>query len=320
LIKIAFLEKPERLVEIALKKAIKESRGKKPWQKKEEKKIVCFSNYLIKRLETAASRVPSEKKLGSFNYELLKTMESERNLKQMRAHFLAGKKLLSKRKRVALRGVRRASEKAKHFSELAGRSNSILKSMRETFNEFNSLQRKLRELPYIDPNAKTIVLAGYPNAGKTTILKRLTGSKAKVADYAFTTQKLNLGSFEWKHRKIQVVDTPGLLDRKPEKRNQIEKKATLALSRLSDLVCFVVDCTESTGLKEQLALFKSVKKEFTGKKTIALLNKVDIATSEEVKRCKQLFGTTTLIEFKAEKTSEIRNKIGEILYENTNKR
>lgn len=316
LIKTVFLEKPDKLIEIALKKASKSTREKKGRKRSERKKALYFSNYLIKRLETAVSRIPSERKLGAFNYELLKTMESERNQKQMRAHFLAGKKLLSKRKHAALRKLGRTGSggNAKYFNELVGRSSSILKSMKETFKEFNSLQKKLRELPSIDSNAKTIVLAGYPNTGKTTILKRLTGSKARIAGYAFTTQRLNLGSFEWKHRKIQVVDTPGLLDRESGKRNTIEKKAALALSQLNSLVCFVLDCTETTSLKEQLGLLKLVKKEFAGKPCIAFLNKLDIATGKQLKQCRNSLANTPIIEFWPDKTSEIQNKLGKMLY------
>jgi len=313
MIRTAFLEKPEELVEIALKRAKKRAAAAKKRSRKPELKAVYFSNYLMERLEKAAARVPSEAVLGPFAYELLLTMESERSLKQMRSHFLTAKKLLARRKGSALRGIRREREGS--LKELVGRSSSVMKSMKETFAKFNSLQKKLRVLPQVDGNAKTVILAGYPNVGKTTILKRLTGSNAEIASYPFTTRRLNLGYFEWKYMKVQVVDTPGLLDRKPAKRNQVEKRALVALSHLADLVGFVVDCSgQAAGFGEQVRLFESVKKEFAGKKFVVFLNKADIAEDRQLEEARGRFPGSEIIEFPPEKGAELREFIGKRLY------
>lgn len=314
MLKISFLEKPEKLVEIALKRASKRAIGTRDRGRKSEKTAVCFSNYLMERLEKAVTAMPSEARLGAFNYELLLTMEPERNIQKMRSHLATAKKLLAKRKRAALRGIRKHPD-GRHFSELLGRSNSILRSLDETFKRFNALQKKLKELPSIDRNAKTLILAGYPNSGKTTVLKRLTGSSPKIAAYAFTTKKLNLGSFEWKFMRIQVVDTPGLLDRKVEKRNEIEKRALLALSHLADLVGFIVDCSEqAASLQKQLSLFKNIRKEFAGIPTIVLLNKVDVATEGQKDAARELFSEWETVEFYEEKSGKIRELVGKSLY------
>ncbi len=297
MIKTIFVEKPELLVEMALKRASKRARNEKDKRKREEKKAAYFSNYLIERIEKAAARVPNEKRLGLFGFELLKTMEKERNIRQMRSHLLGAKKLLEKRKRAALKAMRSENEKRKEkaFNELVGRSNSVLKKLTETIDRFNSLQKKLKKLPVVDKKTLTVILAGYPNVGKTTILKRLTGSSPEIAAYAFTTKSLNIGKFEWRHRKVQVIDTPGLLDREPGKRNEIEKQAIVALKHVSDLVCFVVDCTgEAASPEKQKALFGTVKKEFGEKKFAVLLNKADLA-GERAKGLKKEFSLPTAI-------------------------
>ena len=54
------------------------------------------------------------------------------------------------------------------------------------------------------------VLVGPPNAGKSSLLAALTGAKAKVAPYPFTTQVPEPGMLRFENTHIQVVDTPPL--------------------------------------------------------------------------------------------------------------
>ena len=56
-------------------------------------------------------------------------------------------------------------------------------------------------------------LLGYPNAGKSTFLSRVSNAKPKIANYPFTTLSPNLGVVELPYGKSMVIaDIPGLIE------------------------------------------------------------------------------------------------------------
>jgi len=164
----------------------------------------------------------------------------------------------------------------KHSKEFYGRTASVMKQMDKHFNIIRDARKILIAFPVVKTGMKTVVIAGMPNVGKSTLLSTLTGSKPKIAHYPFTTKQLMIGY----DGDVQYIDTPGLLDRPLSKRNKIEQQAILALKHVASVVVFIIDPTEYCGypVKDQLSLLSEIKK-LLSLPVIAVANKADAVES-----------------------------------------
>jgi nucleolar GTP-binding protein len=150
----------------------------------------------------------------------------------------------------------------------------------------------------------TICVYGFPNVGKTTLLNKITGTKAEVAAYAFTTKSVNAGYFKINDKKVQVLDVPGTLARK-EKMNDIEFVAELVLKEVADIVIYVFDLSEYCGfsVKKQMQLYKTLGNK---KEILIYLSKL------ENKETQEALGDFDLKYYSAD---EIKEKIGSLIPE-----
>jgi nucleolar GTP-binding protein len=176
--------------------------------------------------------------------------------------------------KAATRDDRMAAEKRHAF----GRISSVLKQVDGDLKRLNAARDALRHLPAIDPTVPTIVVAGYPNVGKSSLVRRVSSGTPEVAPYPFTTKELAIGHFEKRRIRYQIIDTPGVLDRPMDERNPIEIQAVLALKHLADAVIFVLDPSERCGysLKEQNRLLDEVRRLFPDAPLLIAENKADV--------------------------------------------
>jgi nucleolar GTP-binding protein len=162
---------------------------------------------------------------------------------------------------------------------LLGRVCSIVKQISSDFIFLEDARKVMKRFPTIKTSYFTVVIAGAPNVGKSTLLAALTGSKPEISYYPFTTKNLNFGTD--KINKIQFVDTPGLLDRPIKERNEIEQQAIIALQHVANLIIFMFDPTGACGypMDDQKNLLKEIKQNFKVP-IIVVSNKADMGTAD----------------------------------------
>ena len=160
-----------------------------------------------------------------------------------------------------------------------GRVNSLFKKQKEAFATLEEARRYMNKLPTFK-NIYTVSIAGFPNVGKSTLMKNITGSDVEIQNYPFTTKGLMFGYITHNEEKaVQLIDTPGLLGRNTN--NDIEQRAEIILRGYCNAIVFVLDITQSCGynLDEQMKLLKKVKSQ--EKPVIVYLSKTDIYNEED---------------------------------------
>ncbi|MHA1753977.1 MAG: GTPase [Candidatus Odinarchaeia archaeon] len=90
--------------------------------------------------------------------------------------------------------------------------------------------------------AGQVVLVGLTNCGKSSILNELTGSKAKIASYPFTTSKPEVGMLEFGGVYIQIVEAPALFDGAT---TSPSGPPIFSVIRNADAICIVLDLSSN---------------------------------------------------------------------------
>jgi GTP-binding protein HflX len=122
-----------------------------------------------------------------------------------------------------------------------------------------------------------IALAGYTNAGKSTLMNAITGATVGVGDRPFHTLDPTTRSFEHRGVGYVMTDTVGFIEKLPHQLVEAFK-ATLEETGLSDLILLVIDASQGeTRIRRELAATESVLGDIGADDSprIVVLNKVD---------------------------------------------
>lgn len=165
-----------------------------------------------------------------------------------------------------------------------GRMCTLIKRHNSSLAYLEQVRQHMARLPSIDPTARTLLIAGFPNVGKSSFLNIVSRADVEVQPYAFTTKSLFIGHTDHAYLRWQVIDTPGILDHALDERNTIEMQSITALAHLRAAVLFFVDPSEACGytLKQQHALFRNVAPLFAAKPLIVVANKTDLGWEQEL--------------------------------------
>jgi GTP-binding protein HflX len=127
-----------------------------------------------------------------------------------------------------------------------------------------------------------IALAGYTNAGKSTLLNALTGADVEAADRLFHTLDPTTRSFQLSGRDYLLTDTVGFIEKLPHQLVEAFK-ATLEETTLADLIVHVTDAseTERRRLADIRAVDAVLEEIGAGEKPrLLVLNKADLLGEE----------------------------------------
>lgn len=264
-------------------------------RKREEARVRTASKILENRLMKVVKSFPSIDKLHPFYREMCEVLVGTQTLKKYLASLEGAAKVIARIASEAIGRIRSAQspeDAARARIEAYGRMTSMIKKLDDRLIFLEDARKKLAKMPSINPEIPTIVVAGCPNTGKSSIVRAASSAKPEIAEYPFTTKTVILGHFKVGDELFQIMDTPGILDRPMSERNPIEKQAIAAIKWLAQAVIFVVDPTPSCGysLKEQASLLKEVRELMPpGTPIITVINKVDLAKQEELAAARSMF-------------------------------
>ncbi len=269
-------------------------------------KLESVESTIASQFDSIIKSFPSFDNLAEFYRYLIDVFLDTVHMKKS----IASLKWCIEKNRQFLREYKRKIKQATEISrinqyrrEFYGRIGSTLKQIKSNLQYLETARKTMLDFPSIKTEPTTIAIAGFPNVGKTTLLAKLTGSKAKIAHYAFTTKGINVGFAEINSEKVQFLDTPGTLNRF-EKQNAIEKVATLAIKYLAEAVIYVFDLTETYPIDVQVKLYEQMKK--TRKPVIVYLSKTDIVDKKTADDFKIKYNAATNADELKEKLEKIK--------------
>ncbi|XP_031382875.1 nucleolar GTP-binding protein 1 isoform X2 [Punica granatum] len=234
-----------------------------------------IDNFPKKRYLHPYERALVELTIGDGNYEeVLRKVDSLR------------KKVISFGKEHASHCAKSASKREAEERLSQGMSNleEIFSHEGKAVDELLNIAKTLRAMPVVDLEMPTLCLVGAPNVGKSSLVRILSTGKPEICNYPFTTRGILMGHITLGYQHFQVTDTPGLLRRHDEDRNNLEKLTLAVLSHLPTAILYVHDVTGECGTSpsDQYMIYKDVKERFDDHPWVDVISKSDLMQGSPV--------------------------------------
>ena len=303
---LPFIEDPQVFLDKALSQAKKradillQTRGKASdlilfQNKVAHEKITKVKDSLTHDLERIIDAYPDFSGLPEFYEQLLKTQVDIDELKIALGRVqgvVTQIQAIAGETQHAIRQSYQTGFAQKAVKSYYGRIGSLIKKLQSPLKLIEQTRRILVTFPDIK-ELFTVALAGFPNVGKSTLLSKVTPSKPKIANYAFTTKTLNIGYLDGMYDKIQMIDTPGTLARL-DKMNAVEQQAYFCLKYEADLIIMVIDPSETYSLEDQEKLLDQIREH--DKPIKIFISKTDLITEERTDELKGQYDAFSTLE------------------------
>lgn len=258
--KVPHVPRADELIEKAFRRAVRARRGKPrrtPADRKraEETFIATASTILADNLKALPRRFPSLTTMHPLYRELVDIHVGVDDVRRALGSLdWAARKIVAIR-REALGELRQGREPNAVRRRASGRMVSVVRQIEGKLELLERTGALLRALPELR-DVPTIVVAGFPNVGKSSFVAALSSATPEVAPYPFTTRQMVVGHAVCEDTLVQLVDIPGLV----RGESKIERTASAVLSCAGDVVLYMVDSTETCGysLSDQLALLDAL--------------------------------------------------------------
>ncbi len=281
-----------RSVKISMKSSLRLARVERT-RIREITRLQEFTKSVKIKLKAVVDDFPTIDKLHPFYHELTEILVGIDKLKQSLGavhNCIPPIDEITNKHLEALRLAQDHRQMKKTRRAAKGRISSILRATAKNVDFVIDAKRKMSNLPGIAPNSPTIVCAGFPNVGKSTLVRAVSSAEPEIAYYPFTTKSVIVGHLKIDEQNVQIVDTPGILDRPMSKRNEIERQAIAALKYLAHVIIFLIDPSEACGwtLGDQINLYNEVRRTFVMNPLFVAFNKIDITPANQLEAARKL--------------------------------
>jgi GTPase len=162
----------------------------------------------------------------------------------------------------------------------------------------------------------SVALAGYTNAGKSTLLNVLTGAGVGVGERLFHTLDPTTRAFTYQGKRFLLTDTVGFIRKLPHQLVEAFK-ATLEETVIADLILHVVDGSEPEQERaDSIAAADEVLEEIGagGSARLLVMNKIDLLDPEERRELSLRHPSAVLVSAEtAESLDELRARIADAI-------